>query len=98
MGDAVSALYTEPSLMAQVYDMMHAGARDIGILLLRSQKTKKEMGEVYWQERMELLRKILSYKDCRKVDCGIVVPTWFRMPMLVLPTSECMCRYHNPHL
>ena len=64
MGDADSTLYAEPSLMAQVYDMMYAGARDIGLLLLRSQKTKKETGKVYWQERMELLRKILSYKDC----------------------------------
>ena len=98
MGDADSALYAEPSLMAQVYDMMYAEARDIGLLLPRSRKTKKEMGEVYRQERMELLRKILSYKDCRKVDCGIVVPTCLRMLMLVLPTSECMRRYHNRHL
>ena len=55
-------------------------------------------GEVYRQERMELLRKILSYKDCRKVDCGIVVPTCLRTLTLVLPMSECMRRYHNPHL
>ena len=98
MGDADSALYAEMSSTAQVYDMMYARARDIGLLLPRSCKTKKEMGEVYWQERMELLRKILSYKDCRKVDCGIVVPTCLRTPMLVLPMSKCMCRYHNPHL
>ena len=47
---------------------------------------------------MELLRKILSYKDCRRVDCGIVVPTCLRTLTLVLLTSECMRRYHNPHL
>ena len=47
---------------------------------------------------MELLRKILSYKDCRKMDCGIVVPTCLSTPTLVLPTSECMRRYHSPHL
>ena len=64
MGDADSALYAEPSSMAQVYDMMYAGACDIGLLPPRSCKTKKEMGKVYRQERMELLRKILSYKDC----------------------------------
>ena len=64
MGDANSALYAEMSSMARVYDMMYTGARDIGLLPLRSCKTKKETGEVYWQERMELLRKILSYKDC----------------------------------
>ena len=98
MGNVDSALYAEPSSIAQVYDMMYAGAHDIGLLLPRSRKTKKEMSEVYRQERMELLRKILSYKDCRRVDCGIVVPTCLRMPTLVLPTSECMRRYHNPHL
>ena len=98
MGDADSVLYAKLSSMAQVYDMMYAGARDIGLLPPRSRKTKKEMSEVYRQERMELLRKILSYKDCQKVDCGIVVPTCLRMPTLVLPTSECMRRYHNPHL
>ena len=98
MGDADSALYTETSSMAQVYDMMYAGARDIWLLPPRSRKTKKDTGEVYWQERMELLRKILSYKDCQKVDCGKAVPTRLRTPMLVLPTSECMRRYHNLHL
>ena len=64
MGDADSTFYTKMSSMAQVYDMMYARARDIGLLLPKSHKTKKEMGKVYWQERMELLRKILSYKDC----------------------------------
>ena len=98
MGDADSALYAETSSMAQVYDMMYAGACDIGLLPPRLRKMKKEMGKVYRQERMELLRKILSYKDCRKMDCGIVVPTCLRTPMLVLLMSECMRRYHNPHL
>ena len=98
MGDADSTLYAEPSSMAQVYDMMYTGAHDIGLLPPQSCKTKKETGAVYWQERMELLRKILSYKDHRKMDCGIVVPTCLRTPMLVLPSSECMRRYHSPHL
>ena len=98
MGDANSTLYAEMSSMAQVYDMMYAGTCDLGLLLPRLCKTKKEMGEVYRQERMELLRKILSYKDCQKVDCGIVVPTCLRALTLVLLTSECMRRYHNPHL
>ena len=98
MGDADSALYTEPSSMAQVYDMMYAGVRDIGLLQPRSSKTKKETSDVYKQERMELLRKILSYKDCHKMDCGIVMPTCLRTLTLVLPLSECMKRYHSPHL
>ena len=34
MGDADSTLYAEPTLMAQVYDLMHAGACDIGLLPL----------------------------------------------------------------
>ena len=86
MGDANSAFYAEPSSMAQVHDMMYAGAHDIGLLPPRSHKTKKETGKVYRQERMEMLRKILSYKDCRKMDCGIVVPTCLRTPTLVLPS------------
>ena len=98
MGDADGALYTEPMSMAQVYDLMHAGACDIGLLPPRSCKTKKEMSDVYKQECMELLWKILSYKDCHKVDCGIVVPTCLRTLMLVLPPSECMRRYHHPHI
>ena len=98
MGDADSTLYAEPSSMAQVYDMMYAGVRDIGLLLPLSRKTKKETSDIYKQERMELLRKILSYKDCRKMDCGIVMPTCLRMLTLVLPSSECMRRYHSPHL
>ena len=35
MGNADSALYAEPSSMAQVYNMMYARARDIGLLPLR---------------------------------------------------------------
>ena len=41
MGDADSALYAETSSMAQVYDMMYAGARDIGLLPLRLCKMKR---------------------------------------------------------
>ena len=98
MGDADSTLYTEPTSMVQVYDLMPARAHDMGLLLPHSRKTKKETCDVYKQERMELLCKILSYKDCCKVDCGIVVPTCLRTLMLVLPPSECMRRYHHPHL
>ena len=98
MGDADRALYAEPTSMVQVYDLMHAGAHDIGLLPPRSHKNKEQTKDVYQQECMEVLRKILSYKDCCKVDCGIIVPTCLRTPMLVLPPSECMRRYHNPHL
>ena len=98
VGDGDSALYAELASMAQVYNLMHTGACDIGLLPPRSRKTKKEMSDVYKQERMELLRKILSYKDCRKVDCSIIIPTCLRTPTLVLPPVECMQRYHNPHL
>ena len=66
MGDADSALYAKPSSMAKVYDIMNAGACDIGLLPPRLQKTKKEMSEVYRQERMELLRKILSIKTAER--------------------------------
>ena len=97
MGDANSALYAEPSSMAQVFDMMYARAHDIGLLPPRLRKTK-ETGEVYRQERMELLRKILSYKDCRRVDCSIVVPTCLRMLTLVLPMSRVHAQVPQPHL
>ena len=90
LGDADSALYAEPMSMAQVYDMMYVGACYIRALPPRSHKTKQEMSNVYKQERWELIRKILSYKDCHKVDCGIVIPTYLRMPTLILPPVECM--------
>ena len=98
IGDADSALCAEPTSMAQVYELMHAGARDIGLLPPRSHKNKEQTKDVYQQECMEVLRKILSYKDCHKVDCGIIVPTCLRTPTLVLPPSECMRRYHDPRL
>ena len=98
MGDADSTLYAEPTSMVQVYDLMHAGAHDIGLLLPQSCKNKEQTKDVYKQERMEVLHKILSYKDCRKVDCRIIVPTCLRTLTLVLLPSECMRRYHNPHL
>ena len=96
MGDADSALYVEPTSMAQIYDLMYAGAGDIGLLPPWSCKTKEQTEEVYMQERIEVLHKILSYKDCQKVDCGIVVPTCLHTPTLVLPPSECMRQYHDP--
>ena len=89
---------TGMDMMAQVYDLMHAGTRDIRLLPPRSRKTKEQSEDVYRQEHMEVLCKILSYKDCCKVDCGIIVPTCLRTPTLVLPLSECMRRYHDPHL
>ena len=36
MGDADSTLYAKPASMAQVYDLMHPGAQDIGLLPPRS--------------------------------------------------------------
>ena len=98
LGDADDALYTELTSMAQVYDLMYAGACGIGLLLPQSKKTKKETSDVYKQERMELLHKILSYKDCRKVDCGIIMLTCLRTLTLVLLPSECRRKYHHPHL
>ena len=98
MGDADSTLYAEPTSVAQAYDLLYAGARDIGLLPPRSCKNKQETSDMYKQERWELLRKILSYKDCHKVDCGIVMPTCLWMPTLILLLADCMRMYHNPHL
>ena len=44
MGDADSALYAGLSSMAQVYDMMYAGAHDIGLLLPRSHQNEERDG------------------------------------------------------
>ena len=98
MRDADSALYAESTSMAQVYDLMYAGAHNIGLLLPWSRKNKQETSDVYKQERMELIQKILGYKDCRKVDCSIVIPTCLRTPTLILLPAECMRRYHNLRL
>ena len=98
MGDTNSTLYAEPTSMAQVYDLMYARAHDIRLLLPRSCKNKQEMLDIYKQERMELIWKILGYKDWRKVDCHIIVPTCLRMLTLILPPAKCMRRYHDPCL
>ena len=73
-------------------------AHDIGALPLRSRKTKQETSDVYKQERWELIRKILGYKDCCKVYCNIIMHTCLRMPTLILLPAECMRWYHKPCL
>ena len=85
--------------MAQHYDLMVAGSRHIGYLPDRpSRKTAEGVAELYLQERGELLNKIDSYLDNRKMECNIVVPTCLRTPVLILDPKECMHRYHNPEL
>ena len=49
MGDTDSTLYAEPTSMAQVYNLMYAGAWDIGLLPPWSHKNKQEMLDVYKQ-------------------------------------------------
>ena len=67
--------------MVQAYNLMYAGAHDIEALPPRSNKTKQETSDVYKQERREMIRKILGYKDCCKVDCNIIMPpAWGRLP------------------
>ena len=44
------------------------------------------------------MSKINSYLQNRKMECGIVVPTCLRTPVLILDPKECMRRYHNPDL
>ena len=52
MGDADSALYAETSSMAQVYDMMYAGARNIGLLppshVRQKRRQAKSTGRREW--------------------------------------------------
>ena len=99
LGDPDRVLYMELSSMAQYYDLMVAGSRHIGYLPDRpSRKTAEGVAELYIQERGELLNKIDSYLDNRKMECNIVVPTCLRTPVLILYPKECMRRYHNLEL
>ena len=97
LGDPDCVLYAEPSSMAQYYDLMVAGSRHIGYLPDRpSRKTAEGVAKLYLQERGELLNKIDSYLENRRVQCNIVVPTCLRTPVLILDPKECMHRYHDP--
>ena len=99
LGDPDRVLYAEPTSMAQCYDLMVAGSRHIGYLPDRpSRKTAEAVTELYLKERGELLNKIDSYLQNRKMECGIVVPTCLRTPVLILDPRECMRRYHKPEL
>ena len=99
LGAADGAWYAEPLSMAQHYDLMVAGSRHIGYLPERpTRKTAEEVAELYCRERGELLARIRSYLGNRVMECGIVVPTCLRTPVLILEPYECMRRYHHPSL
>ena len=99
LGDPDRVLYAEPVSMAQYYDLMVAGSRHIGYLPDRpSRKTAEGVAELYIKERGELLNKIDGFLQNRKMECGIVVPTCLRTPVLILDPRECMRRYHKPEL
>ena len=99
LGEPDSVLYAEPLSMAQHYDLMVAGSRHIGYLPERSsRKTAEDVAALFLQERGELLTRIRSYVDNRIMECGIVVPTCLRTPVLILDPKECMRRYHDPIL
>ena len=99
LGDADRVLYAEPVSMAQYYDLMVAGSCHIGYLPdCPSRKTAEGVAELYLKERGELLNKIDGYLQNRKMECGIVVPTCLRTPVLILDPRECMHRYHKPEL
>ena len=92
-------LYAELVSMAQYYDLMVAGSRHIGYLPeCPSCKTPEAVAELFLQEWGQLLNKIRSYLENCKVECGIVVPTCLRIPVLILDSKECMRRYHKPEL
>ena len=99
LGDPDHVLYAEPMSMAQHYDLMVAGSRHIGYLPDRpSHRTAEGVTELYLKERGELLNKIDGYLQNRIMECGIVVPTCLRTPVLILDPRECMRRYHKPEL
>ena len=99
LGDPDRVLYAEPVSMAQHYDLMVAGSCHIGYLQDRpSRKTAEGVAELYNKERGELLNKIDGFLQNRMMECGIVVPTCLRTPVLILDPLECMRRYHKPEL
>ena len=99
LGDPDRVLYAEPISMAQHYDLMVAGSRHIGYLPdCPFRKTAEGVAELYLQERGELLNKIDGYLQNQIMECGIVVPTCLRTPVLILEPRECMRRYHKPEL
>ena len=99
LGDPDRVLYAEPVSMAQHYDLMVVGSRHIGYLPDRpSHKTAEGVAELYNKERGELLNKIYGFLQNRMMECGIVVPTCLRTPVLILDPQECMRRYHKPEL
>ena len=99
LGDPDRVLYAEPVSMAQHYNLMVAGSRHIGYLPdCPSRKTAEGVAELYHKERGELLNKIDGVLQNRIMECGIVVPTCLRTPVLILDSRECMCRYHKPEL
>ena len=99
LGELDSVLYAEPLSMAQHYDLMVAGSRHIGYLPERSsRKTAEDVAALFLRERGELLTRIRSYVDNRIMECGIIVPTCLRTPVLILDPKECMRRYHDPTL
>ena len=99
LGDPDHVLYVELVSIVQHYDLMVAGSRHIGYLPDRpSRKTPEGIAELYLQERGELLKRIDGYLENRKIECGIVVPTCLRTPVLILEPRECMHRYHDPEL
>ena len=99
LGDPDRVLYVEPVSMAQHYDLMVAGSCHIGYLPDRpSRKTAEGVAELYHKETGELLNKIDGFLQNRIMECGIVVPTCLRTPVLILDPRECMRRYHKPEL
>ena len=99
LGELDGVLYAEPLSMAQHYDLMVAGSHHIGYLPERSaRKTAEDVTALFLRERGELLTRIRSYVDNCTMECNIVVPTFLRMPVLILDPKECMRRYHDPTL
>ena len=99
LGDADCVLYAEPVSMGQYYDLMVAGSRHIGYLPDRpSHKTAESVAKLFLKERGELLNEIDGFLQNRIIECGIVVPTCLRTPVLILDSRECMHQYHKPEL
>ena len=97
LGDPGNPLFTEPHSMAEHYDAMLAGARALSDLPERTHcRDSGTMARVHEDEAQQVCQKILRCLDMRVMDGDLVVPTYLRTPMLILPVGRFVQLYYNP--
>ena len=97
LGDPGNPLYAEPHSMAKHYDAMLAGAHALGDLPEHTRcRDSGAMARVHEDEAQQVCQKILRCLDMRVMDSDLVVPTFLRMPTLILPAGCFVQLYYDP--